>query len=340
LIHLADFRDDMVPLDVVTPLEKLGTQLSAAIQRVRAEGELRQAKAELENRVTERTLELIRKNDRLHREMEERKQVEQELAKAQHLASLGTLAAGIAHEINNPLHAIAMSAEVTGQALMMPGNEQTAKTFLQKIKDEVARCGRIVRSVLQFARQESSDKWPHQLDKVVNQAVGLVQQQAAERNISVQAELPDRLPLLTMNPTEMEQVLVNLLSNAIMASPPHDHVSVTAEAAADTVCLIVRDKGRGMTEEELQHIFDPFFTTRQQSGGTGLGLSIVHGIVEDHGGTIRVESAFNVGTSFVIELPSTSASEQTDAPHDMPRCPTRSRRQAATQFDPDDTTCS
>ena len=278
------------------------------IRRLQVEEALQKAHDELEERVEARTAALARANEQLYLEMKEREQTEETLHRSQRLASLGTLAAGIAHEINNPLQGITFSAEVAIQKKDLPGGRQRVDEVLGTIKAEAMRCGRIVKSVLQFARQEVSEKWPSSLDDVVRHAADLTSQQAARKQVSVRLDLGESLPLLTINPTEMEQVLVNLISNAIEASQAGDSVTVRAELASEeAVRVLVEDSGCGMSKEEAEHVFDPFFSTRKDAGGTGLGLSIVHGIVEEHGGTIRVESRPGEGSTFTLELPVPSA---------------------------------
>jgi len=284
-------------------INAIAERLGRIVERVRAEEALHKAHHELERRVQERTAELREANEQLRREMEDRRRAEKALAQAKRLASIGTLAGGIAHEINNPLHAISMSSAVALRANQRTDGAQIRDKFLHKIQDEALRCGRIVKSVLQFARQESSEKWPCSLTATIRRAVDLTQKSAAIKAVSVQLERCDRLPEVTMNPTEMEQVFVNLLSNAIQASKPGDCVTVRAETTDEAVRVQVEDRGCGMTKEQADHIFEPFFTTRQQDGGTGLGLSVTHGIIQQHRGTIAVESDPGEGTIFTLVLP-------------------------------------
>jgi PAS domain S-box-containing protein len=237
------------------------------------------------------------------RDITEQKQTEEALRRAERLASIGTLAAGIAHEINNPLHGIVLSAEVAVQARRRPDGEQILDQVLPGIQSEALRCGRIVKSVLQFARQEVSQRWPCDLGQIARRSRDLVRKLAAQRRVMVLIEQSGQLPEVVVNPTEMEQVFVNLLSNALEASQPDSVVTVRLEALADTIGVQVIDQGRGMSREEADRILDPFYTTRQQEGGTGLGLSITYGIVQQHGGTIDVRTAPGRGTTMSILLP-------------------------------------
>ncbi len=241
------------------------------------------------------------------RDITEQKQTEEALRRAERLASIGTLAAGIAHEINNPLHGIVLSAEVAVQARGRPDGEQILDQVLPGIQSEALRCGRIVKSVLQFARQEVSQRWPCDLGQIARRSRDLVRKLAAERCVTVLIQQPCELPEVVVNPTEMEQVLVNVLSNALQASRPDSVVTIHLEALADTVGVQVIDQGCGMTREQVDRIHDPFYTTRQHEGGTGLGLSITYGIIQQHGGTIDVKTAPGRGTTMSIFLPVAAA---------------------------------
>lgn len=246
------------------------------------------------------------------RDVTQRKEAEEQLRQSERLASIGTLAAGIAHEINNPLGAIILLAESALQA-QRDGDASALAAALDEICSHTLRAGRIVRSVLQFARREESRKWPGRLSEVVRRSRDLVRQSDVAQTVPIELILPDDDDLVHMNPTEMEQVFVNLMRNAIEASPPGATVTVAIERAARHTLARVIDQGRGMTPDEQGRAFDPFFTTRQGEGGTGLGLSITHGIVHQHGGRIDVESAGGVGTTVTIVLPVTAATEEAHA---------------------------
>lgn len=227
---------------------------------------------------------------------------QQTLRSAERLASLGTLAAGIAHEINNPVGTILLAAEMA-QVAQNATDTQTLARCLEGIKDDALRCGRIVKNVLHFARQEPSDKRPHPLNDVVRQTYARLQKYAAERRVTLQMTLDKDVGEVLMNPIGIEQALENVMRNAIEAQS--DNVVVTIETIAAAECFMVRitDNGPGIPAEVQKHIFDPFFTRRRATGGTGLGLSLVHGTIRDHQGQIRVDSAPGQGTTFTILLP-------------------------------------
>ncbi|UCG11040.1 MAG: PAS domain-containing protein [Deltaproteobacteria bacterium] len=216
------------------------------------------------------------------------------------MASIGRLAAGVAHEINNPLTTILTSAMLI-QEDTDPGHPNYQE--LQTIADEALRCRKIVSSLLDFARQSRPIKRSHQLNDVVAESVMLTRKQAAFNDITLEQRLSEHLPPNNMDKDQLEQVLINLILNAIEATDPGGKVTISTSLVpeADKIKLTVSDSGKGISGEDMDRIFDPFFTTRES--GTGLGLAITQGIIEQHGGTIEVNSQLGQGTSFTIELP-------------------------------------
>ncbi len=255
-------------------------------ERKRVEQELANHREHLEELVERRT-----------RELEGSRKA---LRDAERLASLGTLAAGIAHEINNPLASIRLSARVALGAREQPQVQQEA---LEDIVSETKRCGQIVKGVLQFARQRPGERWSLDLRKVVWQAVDVAREHAERERVRVELERAEGDGRIHGNPIELQQALVNIIRNAVQASQPGGGVQVRVVPAATEVTVEVRDAGRGMTHEEQQMAFDPFFTTRAEQGGTGMGLSIVHGIITAHRGTIRIDSVRGRGTTMTVTLP-------------------------------------
>lgn len=229
------------------------------------------------------------------------KQREEALRRAERLISVGTLASGMAHELNNPIGAILMVAQ-DALALLQPSTDTTPVVeALGHISQEAQRCGRIIRSMLQFARNEPSDKWPYAMKDVVERAKELLRLEAVHPGVTIDLDLHNDLPLVVLNPTEMEQALVNLLQNAIAADSTY--IVVQTAFTLRNVQVIVRDNGKGMTDEQQLYAFEPFYTTRQVQGGTGLGLSLARSIVTEHQGTIQCVSHPDEGTTFTIELP-------------------------------------
>ncbi len=236
-------------------------------------------------------------------DVSDRKSAEESLRQADRLASLGTLAAGVAHEINNPLGAILLASQGALSIKDKPKQVARLEELLTLIRDDAERCGRIVSGVLKFSRQGSNDRAPTNLNDVVTTAVDLTRMYVQERKADVSVELSSKVTPISMNTVEMEQVLVNLIRNAIEAESKGVSVAIRTWRAGDSILVSVRDNGRGMTSEQKAHLFDPFFTTRQRDGGTGLGLSIVHGIVAMHGGSIEVKSKPDQGTTVQVRLP-------------------------------------
>jgi PAS domain S-box-containing protein len=226
-------------------------------------------------------------------------EVEDRLRQAERLTSIGTLAAGIAHEINNPLASVVMTA----QLLRRRAKDSKDDTLLLNLLEDAKRCGRIVRSVQKFARQDPSERAPLDLNAVVRAAAELSSAHVRHAGVQLQLALAEDLPPVIGDPTELEQVVLNLVANAAHASASGQTVRVETAAGRQTVQLKVVDSGCGMPPDVQRHIFDPFFTTRVHEGGTGLGLSVVHGIVEDHQGTIDLDSTVGAGTIFTVTLP-------------------------------------
>jgi signal transduction histidine kinase len=208
----------------------------------------------------------------------------------------------VAHEINNPLTTILTSAMLIQEET---DPEDSNYEELQIIADEALRCRKIVSSLLDFARQSEPVKAKNNLNKVVTESVVLTRKQAAFNDVAVEESLSEDLPPINMDKDQIEQALINLILNAIEATDPGGKVTVGTSyfPDADGVELTVSDSGKGISEKDMGKIFDPFFTTRES--GTGLGLAITHGIIEQHGGTIEVDSKLEQGTRFTIRLPLT-----------------------------------
>jgi PAS domain S-box-containing protein len=219
------------------------------------------------------------------------------------LAALGTLSAGVAHEINNPIGVITSRVEV----MMLEAADSSLSPEMRKDLEVILRHARrvatITQGLLSFARQSSGTQGPVELNRVVEEIVQLVQKDMGRSRVTVSTELGEGLPLITADANAVGQVLLNLLTNARRAMP--DGGSITVETGlvdgGRSIRLAVRDSGPGIPPDILPKIFDPFFTTR--SDGTGLGLSISHGIMEDHRGTIDVSSEVGRGTVFTLTFP-------------------------------------
>lgn len=261
--------------------------LAQAIRRNRSERQVQHYANNLAGLVEERTNELEASREQLRR--------------SERLASIGTLAAGIAHEINNPTGGILMGARAALLEFDDSQNRDFVRKCLHEIIEDAQRCGRIVKSVLRFASQQPTEKWLNDINVLVKQASDMTREYVTQQGGQMALKLADDLPNVPVNPTEFQQVVVNLVRNAAYDAGRSTRVTVQTERLDNGVRLTVSDNGPGMSAEQLKRIFDPFYTTRQQKGGTGLGLSVVHGIVESHGGKIDVESLPERGTTFLID---------------------------------------
>ncbi len=250
----------------------------------------------------------IRRGEEKLKEAEFRKKMEQQMIATERLASLGTLAAGVAHEINNPLAIIKESAGWIKQILKKEELTEIPRRHdldmaLNKIEKGVERAKRITLQLLGFARKEDSVLAEVNLKKLADEAVQLVKREAADKDIEIVQEMDIPENIIWSDPYKLRQVVLNLLTNAIHATGSGGNVTIRLEPIAEEVALIVQDTGQGIPKENLERIFEPFFSTKPPGEGTGLGLFVARGIVEKLGGTIKVESQLGSGTSFRIRLP-------------------------------------
>ncbi|MEJ2519684.1 MAG: ATP-binding protein [Desulfuromonadales bacterium] len=246
----------------------------------------------LEAKVIERTEEIAQVND--------------QLVRSEKLASLGQLVAGIAHEINNPLAGILMFANMFADDDRL---DQEQRDDALTIVHETKRCADIVKRLLDFSRTSIPDKQVRSLSEIMESTLALVEHHAEVNDVEIIRKYDDDLPDMEVDPNQMEQVFINLLVNACHAMPLGGRltISMRTNRARDRVITTIEDTGQGITEENLGRIFDPFFTTKNQDlngiSGTGLGLSVSYGIIQNHGGQIKVQSAVGRGTLFTIDLP-------------------------------------
>jgi len=239
----------------------------------------------------------------LQEDLSERTRLEAQLIHTEKLSSVGVLAAGVAHEINNPLTTILGYTKLLLEN-RAPGDPDTAP--LELVADEARRVQEIVRNLLDFSRQEQGEAQPVCLDELLRRTLSLVAPDLRKRRVIVQQELCPDLPAAPLDSRRMEQVFVNLITNAAHAMEGGGTLSVAtgqSEDRPDQVYVEFRDTGVGIAPEHLSRVFDPFFTTKATGQGTGLGLSVSHGIVTEHGGEIEVESEQGQGTLFRVWLP-------------------------------------
>ncbi|MFC1707201.1 ATP-binding protein [Planctomycetota bacterium] len=229
------------------------------------------------------------------------------LVQSHKLRAIGTLTAGIAHELNNPINNITLTAHMLLEDLdTLPDEER--REMVQDIIAQAARTGKIVHGLLDFARQSESVIEPLDLGKVVKETLSLGQNQLNVAGLHATLEVAPHLPPIHGDGQQLNQVFLNLILNAIAASHKGDKVYVSVEhgKGPNFLCVKVSDFGRGIPEHILPHIFEPFFTTNANRQGTGLGLSVSQGIIRKHGGNITVETKVGEGTTFTVNLPVTS----------------------------------
>jgi signal transduction histidine kinase len=231
---------------------------------------------------------------------EDKSKLREQLRHADRLATVGLLASGIAHELNEPLGSVLGFAQLARKCQGLP---ELAKQDIEKIESASLRAREVIKKLLIFARQTPPEKTQVSLNRVVEETLDFLGGRCLEGGIEVECSLASDLPEIKADPGQLNQVLVNLVVNALQAMPEGGKLTVRTEACGDHVSLIVEDTGTGMTDEVLQQLFVPFFTTKDVGQGTGLGLPVVHGIVSSHGGTIHVESKVGAGTRFEIRLP-------------------------------------
>jgi two-component system, NtrC family, sensor kinase len=242
------------------------------------------------------------------RNITERARLEKMLVRSEKMAAVGQLAAGVAHEINNPLGIILGFA----QAAVRNMKDVALEIPLKSIEREAMRCKTLVQDLLTFSRVSKGEREPLDLNKAVDSAMSLIKTKAKVCGIAVNTELDEALPRTFANCNQIQQIIINLASNGIDAMKPGGTVTVktetTKERSLSWVCLKVSDTGSGIPSDVLNRIFEPFFTTKEVGKGTGLGLSLVHEIVKKHSGSIDVESRPGF-TEFVVKLPSYQKAE-------------------------------
>ncbi|NUN68469.1 MAG: HAMP domain-containing protein [Bacteroidetes bacterium] len=261
---------------------------------------------------TQEELQLLNQTleERVQKKTEELGRAQKNLIQVEKMVSLGTLAATVAHELNNPLEGILTYAKLIRKRLNASGgtlsDEQRKEVVeeLSMIADETARCGNIVKNLLLFSRRKVGEFKRNDLRGLVEQSAKLVEHHLKMHNIARQMELSDGLPEVECDGEQIQQMLLALQINAVEAMQNEGTLTITLRRISEgVVMLTVGDTGVGIRPEDLPHVFEPFYTTKKEGKGTGLGLAVVYGIVERHHGTITVDSAPNKGTTFTIHLP-------------------------------------
>jgi signal transduction histidine kinase len=266
-------------------MRAIAHQISTAIERARLYDEVSHLAQELAQRVEERTQEL--------------RATQAQLIQAEKLAALGELAAGIAHEINNPLHILQAYLEYMVDSAE-PGD--AVLEFVEPMDDALENVARLARQLRDFSRPASGQWQPFDVNQALGNVLRLVNKELSNWGITVRESLADYLPHVRGDGRQLEQVFLNLILNARDAMPAGGVLAIETRADTDTVYATVRDTGIGIREEDLARIFEPYFTTKEDRG-TGLGLAICQRVAVQHGGKITVRSELGEGAAFTVHLP-------------------------------------
>jgi signal transduction histidine kinase len=242
--------------------------------------------------------------EELQERMEAQHAAENKLIQAAKLAAVGEMAAGVAHELNNPLTTVAGFSELVLEELP-PASTQRAD--LEMVLREAKRARSVVRRLLDFARQSESVRVRADFNEVIEDVATLTRHLLETSDVDFKLQLDENIPWVLMDRDQMKQVVLNLMHNALHAMPKGGELFVRTETRQkdneEWVVMIVQDTGKGITPDDLGRIFEPFFTTKADDGGTGLGLAVSYGIVTDHDGFVDVESTPNEGACFTVWLP-------------------------------------
>jgi len=225
--------------------------------------------------------------------------LEEQLRKTERMAELGTLASGMAHEIGTPMNVILGRAEL----LMRKTTDESAKRGLETIVSQVERITKIMNQLLSFARKRPVERRPLDLSVVIKDILEVVQELMKKHNIQTQINMAPSVPEVFADPDQMSQVLLNLILNAFQAMPDGGTLRIGLQSRFPNLELTIADSGDGIPKENVSKLFDPFFTTKPVGEGTGLGLTVAHGIIQEHEGSITVESEPGKGATFHILLP-------------------------------------
>lgn len=242
----------------------------------------------------------------VHRDITEQRHLEQQLIHAQKMESIGMLAAGLAHEVGNPLTSISSLVQV----IQRTTQDEFTQEKLELIKSQINRISRIIRDLVDFSRRSSYEIQLTDLNSAIREAIEIVRVGKKAKVITFQTELAENIPKLPLVPDQIEQVFINILINAVdaiyanfQATQKMGTITVTSMLRDNNVAVTIQDNGKGIPEDVLPKIFEPFFTTKKVGEGTGLGLWVSYGIIKSFQGTINVESTEGEGTTFTITLP-------------------------------------
>ena len=233
------------------------------------------------------------------------------VGRAEKLAAVGRLAAGVVHEINNPLATIAACAEALEQRVSEGAFEESdacddLNEYLGLIKSEAFRCKSITTGLLDFSRIRTGNRHPLDIGEILHSSVNLISHQKRGSNIGYEVEVADSLPIVNADGGQIQQAVIALATNAVDAMPDGGKLTLRAHGEGNRVAIEIEDTGVGIPTDDMSKIFEPFFTTKEVGKGTGLGLAVCYGIITDHGGRLGVRSNIGKGTVFTILLPATA----------------------------------
>ena len=250
----------------------------------------------------------LRDRIRIQKELED---TQTQLFQAEKMGSLGKLAAGVAHQINNPLGGITLFAKLMLEEYEL---EKGAREDLNRILRDAERARNTVKELLEFTRQTRHLMQPNNINEALIRTLFLLENQTLFQNIDLQKDFQQDLPLVTSDAQQLYHLMMNIILNAAQAMDGNGtlHLKTYYLERQDRVCIVISDSGPGIPEEALPHVFEPFFTTKDEGKGTGLGLSLAYNIVESHGGRMSARNNPEKGASFIIELPSASKDQKGD----------------------------
>jgi two-component system NtrC family sensor kinase len=248
----------------------------------------------------------------------EKRHLQDQLIQSEKMSAIGQLIAGIAHDLNNPLASVVGFADFLAESGDVP---PALAEPLRVIRQEAERAATIVKNLLSFARRQEGERLPQSLQPLLESVLALLRNEMMALKVETALFVEPHIPDIEMNPNQIKQVFVNLLTNAaqaIASTGRGGHITVTAKRWLDGVAVSVADDGPGIPDELLPRVFEPFFTTKSEGEGTGLGLSICQGIIKEHGGRITLESSVGVGATFTVELLSGSRPQRPSQPVKAP----------------------
>lgn len=249
---------------------------------------------------------LVTAFNRMAREIDER---QEQLVQTRKIAAIGTFTSGVAHELNNPINNIRITAETLLDDLENLNSAEVAELSLD-ILSQADRASDIVKNLLEFSREDQPGTAEFSIKDVLESTFKLVRNQIMVDGVKLHSEIPDELPRIAGSLRNLQQVFLNLLLNAVQAMPGGGDLNVEACQEGDMLRIDVTDTGTGILPEDLEHIFDPFYTTKEVGQGTGLGLSVTYGLVKKHGGYIVVDSTVGQGSTFTVFLPFVEDAEE------------------------------